>query len=249
MAKVNGIVSIEGTIEELTFYKKEGVTYVRKKGGVSGDRIASDPSFVRTRENNTEFGHSGSSGKLLRKALGSMVFKAKDSKLSSRLLQTMSRIKNADTTSVRGMRNVAIGLAGTEGKLFLKGFDFNSRAALKSVLFAPYTLDTATGTFAITDFIPAEHLAFPAGATHVSIQSAVLVLDFATEERDIRYSVPLTLPLNLTPTLAMVAPTGMPTGSGQTFFVVLLTFSQEINGQLYSLKNEEYNVLTILEVL
>lgn len=249
MAKVNGIVSIEGTIEELTFYKKDGVSYVRKKGGVSGDRIANDASFVRTRENNTEFGHSGSSGKLLRKALGNMVFKAKDSKLSSRLLQTMSRVKNADISSARGMRNVAVGITSAAGKLHLKGFDFNSRAALKSVLFAPYALDTATGAFSIADFIPAEHLAFPAGATHVSLQSAVLVLDFATEESDIRYSVPLTLPLNLTPTLATVAPTGMPTGSGQTFFVVLLTFSQEINGQLYSLKNEEYNVLTILEVL
>ncbi len=249
MARVNGLVKIESTIEDLTFYKKDGGNYVRRKGGVSKERISSDPNFVRTRENNTEFGHCGSSGKVLRKALGSLVFKAKDGKLSSRLVQVMSRVKNADLTSARGMRRVSEGIASAEGKQHLTGFDFNSRAPFKSVLFAPYDLDTVTGTLSITDFIPAEHLAFPAGATHVSIQNAVMVLDFETEATEITYSPIVNLPLNLVANQVTVAPAILPTGSGQTFYVVMLSFYQEINGMQYSLKNEEFNVLTILEIL
>lgn len=249
MAKVNGIVKIEGTVEDLTFYKKDGKNYVRRKGGISKERIANDPNFVRTRENNTEFGHSGSSGKVLRKALGSMVFKAKDSKLSSRLVQVMSVLKNMDAVSVRGQRRVSIGLSTSDGKQALRGFDFNANANLNGVLFAPYTLDTTTGIVKLTNFIPAEQVLFPQGATHVSFQNAVLALDFETEDSEIAYGNVVNLPLNRTSTTVTLTPTSVPTGSGQQFFLLLVSFFQQINGQQYSLKNEDFNVLCILEVV
>jgi hypothetical protein len=249
MAKSNGIVKIEGTIEDLTFYKKDGVNYVRKKGGIPKDRISNDPKFERTRENNNEFGHSGSSGKLLRTALGSLVFKAKDGKLSSRLLQTMSRIKNLDTSSARGSRRVGVGLEGANGKSLLKGFDFNIKAPLKNVLFAPYVLDTATGVISLTNFIAREQLLFPQGATHVSFQSCVLVLDFETEVSEVSYSNVVSLPINLTPASVVVTPTSVPTGTGVQLFLLMISFYQEINGVAYSLRNEEYNVLHVIEVV
>lgn len=76
MAKTSGIIKIEGTIDDLTFYKKGTSTYVRKKGGVNKERINSDPNFVRTRENNNEFSHNVSQAKMLRMAMGSLTFKA-----------------------------------------------------------------------------------------------------------------------------------------------------------------------------
>jgi hypothetical protein len=249
MAKVNGIVKIEGTIEDLTFYKKDGANFVRKKGGIPKERIANDPNFVRTRENNNEFSHNTASGKLLRMAMGSLVFKAKDSKLSSRLMQTMSRIKNMDTVSVRGKRQVGIGLSGSEGKQLLKGFDFNINAPLQGVLFAPYNLDTATGVITLTQFKPGEQLLFPPGATNVSFQGAVLALDFETEVSELAYSNTVNLPLNLTPASITLTPTSVPTGTGVQLFMLMISFYQEVNGLPYSLKNEEYNVLHILEVV
>lgn len=77
MAKVNGIIKIEGTVEDLTFYKKDGKNFVRKKGGISKERIMNDPNFVRTRENGSEFGHCGSSGKVLKLAVGTMFLRLK----------------------------------------------------------------------------------------------------------------------------------------------------------------------------
>jgi hypothetical protein len=45
MAKLKGILKIEGTLDELTFYKTQDGHLVKTKGGVSADRIANDPNF------------------------------------------------------------------------------------------------------------------------------------------------------------------------------------------------------------
>jgi hypothetical protein len=104
MAKQNSLVKIEGTIENLTFYKSANGHFVRTKGGVSKNRIMNDPAFVRTRENGAEFSSIAGSGKLLRTALGSMLFTAKDNLLTSRLVKVLAQVKNMDSGSVRGER-------------------------------------------------------------------------------------------------------------------------------------------------
>lgn len=249
MAKTNGIIKIKGTIDDLTFYKKGNSTYVRKKGGVNKERIHSDPNFVRTRENNNEFSHNVSQAKMLRMAMGSLTFKAKDANLSNRLMQTMSRIKNLDATSSRGERRVSIGLETPEGQNLLKGFDFNLKAPLQGVLFSPFAVDTTTGNIAFTNLMPAEQLQVPTGATHVSFQGAVLHLDFETGDSAIAYSPVTNLPVNLTPQSFVLTPANVPTGAGRTFFLLHLSFFQAVNNLQYSLKNEEYNVLNIVAVL
>ena len=249
MAKTNGIIKIEGTVEDLTFYKIDGKNFVRKKGGVSKERIENDANFVRTRENNAEFSHSGRMGRFLKLSVGSMVYRAKDSKLSSRLLQVMSVIKNFDTTSARGERNVALGIATPQGKTALTGFDFNQKASLQSVFFAPYALNTTTGVITITDFIPLEQLQLPQGATHVSFQGAVVRADFDAETAERVYSNIVNLPTNMNMSTITLTPTAVPAGSGVLLFLLMIAFYQEVNAVQYSLKNEEYNVLTILDVV
>ena len=249
MAKANGILKIEGTVEDLTFFKKDGKSFVRRKGGVSGERIANDPNYVRTRENNNEFSLCTASSKTLRLAMGSLVFKAKDNKLSSRLLQTMFRVKNFDTTSVRGQRLVSIGISTAEGKQQLIGFNFNINAPLQGVLFAPYSLDVATGEVRIGNLIPMEQLLFPQGATHVSLQCAVLAIDFDTEDSELVLSNVVNLPIGMTSSNVDLTPVSMPVSTGVTLFLLTVSFFQEVNGLQYSLKNEEYSVLNVLDVV
>ncbi|WP_206106589.1 hypothetical protein [Ilyomonas limi] len=69
MARLNGILKIEGTLQDMTFYKTQDGHLVKTKSGVSGDRIANDPAFARTRENGYEFGNAAAAGKLLRDAI------------------------------------------------------------------------------------------------------------------------------------------------------------------------------------
>ncbi len=77
MPRVNGIVSFQGSYEDMTFYHKDGKSFARKKSGVSKQRIENDPNFVRTRENMSEFSTNINAAKLLRLALGSLVLKPK----------------------------------------------------------------------------------------------------------------------------------------------------------------------------
>jgi hypothetical protein len=142
-----------------------------------------------------------------------------------------------------------LGLTTAEGKQLLKGFDFNNNAALKSVLFAPYELDTATGVITIANFTPVEQLQFPQGSTHVSFQGAVLAIDFATEVSEVAYSNIENLAIDMTVSNRVLTPTSVPTGTGIQLFLVMISFYQEVNGVQYSLKNEEYNVLHVLEVV
>jgi hypothetical protein len=249
MAKSVGILKIEGTLENLTFYKRDGKNFVRRKGGVSKNRIENDPNYVRTRENNREFSISAGAGKALRLALGGLVFKAKDNKLSSRMLKNMFEIKEFDTVSARGSRQISIGLSSEEGKLALAGFDFNNNAPLSNVLFANYDLEISNGKVSIFNLIPKQQIKYPQGATRVSFQCGVLGIDFDTEESDLVLSSIESLPLDLTSTSLSFSPDRLPVTSGVTLFLLMISFYQEVNGVPYSLKNEAYNVLHIMDVI
>jgi hypothetical protein len=248
MAKLKGIIKLEGTLDNLTFYKGKEGYLVKTKGGVSKERIKNDPAFERTRENGSEFGRSASSGKLLRTSVRNLMIRAKDNRVSSRVTQKMTQIKNFDTTSIRGQRNVATGLTTTEGKALLKGLNFNNRALLSSVLFAPFNIDTATGEITISNLTPTNDIAYPNGATHVSLSSAFLKLDFDTNDNAIEYSPIINLPINSTSATQTLTPAGVPTGTGNDIFVLLVEFFQDINGVQYPLKNGAFNVLNIVEV-
>jgi len=247
MARLKGILKIEGTLDELTFYKTQDGHLVKTKGGVSADRIANDPNFQRTRENGSEFGSSATAGKVLRNAVRNLMMNAADNRVTSRLTQVMTVIKNYDTTSVRGERTVAVGIADPAALALLKDFDFNDKAILSGVLFAPFIVTPATGEIAIPAFVPLNDIAYPGGATHVNMKAAYANVDFTNEISAIEYSPVTNLPIDGTNTPVTLTPAAVPAGTGTKFYLLLLEFFQEVNGIQYPLKNGAYNVLNIVE--
>ena len=248
MAKLKSLIKVEGTLEDLTFYKSADGYFVRTKGGVSKNRIMNDPAFVRTRENGAEFGSIAASGKLLRTALGPMVFRAKDSKLTSRLVKVLNQVKNLDGVSIRGARNVAEGLNSSGAASLLEGFDFNARATFGSVLNSIVTVDTATGAVSIAAYNPLEQMRSPEGATHFSLQVGFLRIDFATGAYELTQSPEEVYPLvqgTIAPTLT---PDAVPSIAGTGIHVVLIEFFQEVNGVQYMLNNGAFNVLHLLKM-
>lgn len=248
MAKLGGIIKIEGTLDNLTFYKTKDGHLVRTKGGVSKERIQNDPAFERTRENGAEFGASASAGKLLRTSVRNLLMRAKDARVASRLTQAMTKIKNLDTTSSRGERKVSVGLATAEGKELLKGFNFNNKAIIGSVLFAPFSIDNTSGEIIFANLNPMNDIVYPSGATHVSLTSGVAKVDFETGENSIEISPTINLPIDNTTAAQTLAPNVLPTGTGNDVKLLLIEFFQEINGNQYILKNGSYNVLSIVDV-
>jgi hypothetical protein len=249
MARQTGLIKIKGTLDNVTFYKSKEGHLAKMKTSIDGTRIASDPAFIRTRENGAEFGSSASSGKVMRDALRPVASNAADNKLVSRVTQLMTKIKNLDATSIRGSRNVGVAMALPAAKALLKGFEFNKDALLSSILYKPYAVNTTTGVITITGLIPLNDLVFPDGATHVSITGCYANINYATGISDVKLTNVQNLPINGTASTVTLTPTAVPTGTGAKVFLLKLEFFQQVNAVQYSLKNGAYNALKIIEVI
>lgn len=247
MARQTGIIKIKGTVGDLTFYRTQDGDMVRQKGGIEKSRIENDPAFARTRENGREFGNSASAGKLVQSTLRPLLINASDSRVFSRLLRIMSFIKNLDTVSARGERNVDGGIGSPAALALIKGFDFNNRSSLGAILFKPYAVSTVTGVITLPGLIPVNDVVSPQGATHISIRGGWARIDFANGSGELHLSNVVNLPINASPNNVALTPTGAPAGAGTNLFLLEIEFYQEVNGLQYSLKNGAFNALSVVE--
>ncbi len=248
MAKQKGILKLEGTIGDITFYKSQDGYLAKGKGGIDGSRIATDPKFQRTRENGSEFGSAGKAGKVLRNSLRVLLQNSSDNRMVSRLTKKMVAVIQADATSVRGQRNVIDG----EAEL-LESFDFNINAQLSNTLYAPYvpTIDRVAGTLkiAIASFVPASMIAAPGGTTHFKIVSSGMEVDFENETFIADTKVSNVLAWDATATAVINLNNAVTANSTHPLFLVLgIEFYQDVNGVKYPLKNGAFNALTIIKV-
>jgi len=249
MAQQKSIFKLKGTIGGVSFYKSKDGYLAREKGGVDASRIANDPGFARTRENGTEFAHSATAGKLLRDAVRVLGKDASDGRISSRLTQVMTQIKNLDSVNARGERSVAEGMNTDEGKAILRGFNFNINAELGSVLSNPYQVNADTGEITIPVLTPNQDVNIPDGATHIIFKSGFASVNFATGESDFTVSEPIRLATDVTAQSLSLKPANVPAVEGTHFILLAIDFVQSVNNTDYSLNNNAFNVLTIVEVV
>jgi hypothetical protein len=249
MARQNGLIKIKGTLDNVSFYKTKDGDLARMKTSVDGKRIANDPAFVRTRENGAEFGSSAKAGKLTRDNLRPISMNATDGRVVARMTKIMTDIKNLDTTSVRGQRNVGVAMATAQAKALLKGFEFNNGAMLSSMLFKPWAVNTSTGVISITGLVPTLDIVFPEGATHVSFSGAYANINYATGVADVKLTNVQNLPISGTSSVITLTPTAVPTGTGAKLFLLKIEFFQLVNAVQYNLENGAYNALKIIDVI
>lgn len=248
MAKQTGILPIEGTIGNLTFFKSKDGYLVRSRGGISAEKIATDPAFQRTRENNAEFARAGKAAKLLCTAFRSTITNAKDSRMTSRITTMMLKVVQADETNERGQRNVIDGEAA-----LLEGFDFNNNAKLSATFYAPYTaaLDRVTGNAGITipAFAPLGLIPAPAGTTHFQLFIGAASIDFERETYVITTALSGNLVYDNTATTAITLTGALPAGSTHPLFLALgIEFMQQVNGKMYPLNNGAFNACSLVKV-
>ena len=248
MGEQKGILKIEGTMGNMTFYKKDGVYLVKEKSSVSADKIANDPNYEKTRENNAEFGLAGSTGKFLRDALRSLMLDASDTYVTSRVTQLMMKELGLDTASARGSRQPSVDLATADGKALLNGFNFNANSVLSGVLFKAFAVDAATGVITINNLIPQKDIAYPSGATHLAITGAMANIDFANGVSDLQITNVQNIPIDLTQGNVVLTPVTVPAGNGIVVNLLKIEFFQLMNGVQYPLKNGNYNTLAIVNV-
>jgi hypothetical protein len=175
MSKQTGLIRLDGKIGGISFYRADGVDLAKVANGPSKDKIQNDPSFVRTRENNVEFGGSATAAKSLRMALVSVIQAMSDPRLTSRLTKLFKEI-NAKSIGTRGQRPVTL----SANRVMMENFEFDAGSSFSSVFNAPYSFSNNAarlqGTVTVPNFMPSSFIPAPAGATHFRLVSAIGVV-------------------------------------------------------------------------
>lgn len=172
MAINTSFIKLEGTLDGLTFYNKDGENVVKKKTQISKNRITNAPEYQRTRENNQEFGGSAKCGKAFRESFAGIARLVSDTYLSARITAKLrSIIPNGD--GLRGERNIEL----VDNLEPFIGFNFNLSKPFDSQFNAPAVgpdiADTKDSVqWDLPDFNTDTFVRAPEGATHFKLALA-----------------------------------------------------------------------------
>jgi hypothetical protein len=250
MAFQDGIISLRGSIDNLTFARSINGKLIayKKKDGVTKQRILTDHVFARTRENMEEFGRAGKASGTLKKSIRPLLQKLKDKNLNRRLISAFMKVIQEDKVSARGKRNIVDG----EAEL-LQGFELNTNAEFEKTMLKEYTtsIDRVTGELElqIPSFIPQNEVAYPLGATHFKVISGGYSIDFENEKFDRMQTETALIELNMVATQPIILTnTIKPNSTHPLFLVAGVLFYQELNGVNYPLMQGIYNPFRVLQV-
>lgn len=134
MAKLIGEFNFIGQLGNLSAYTMKGSDkiIIRRKGGASKKKIRNDASFVRTRENNTEFSGCVRTTAAIRHVIFPVKHLA-DYNFTATLNALTKSIQRKDEISRRGERNVYL----SQHKHLLQGFQLNQNHPFDSVVRHP----------------------------------------------------------------------------------------------------------------
>jgi hypothetical protein len=132
MSKQTSLLTFEGKMGNLSFFKSKGEYRARIRGGMSKERIMKDPDMSRVRENMSEFTATAMMGKSFRRAIA----KAKnftDGTITQRLAKVFTVIKKR-SLGTRGKRPIHLSLH----RSLLTGFELSTTQNLMDVFTAPF---------------------------------------------------------------------------------------------------------------
>lgn len=246
MARQESLLPFSGTIGNIIFYKTIDGYLARKKGGISADRIHSDPNFARTRENNAEFGNAARASRLIRSAFHSLLYNASDARVTGRLNGALVKVIREDAVNMRGLRNVVNGDLS-----LLKNFNFNKHTKLAATLLAPYTtsIDHSAGTLTvdIPPFIPTDMIRAPKSATHFVLNAGGAAFDFPNMTFELNTAKTGMLPLTDARSEPLKLVTTVTPDSPHPLLLVLgIEFIQSVNDVAHPLQDTAFNALAIV---
>lgn len=132
MSKQTSLLTFEGKMGNLSFFKSKGEYRARVRGGMSKERIMKDPGMSRVRENMSEFAATAMMSKSFRRAIA----KAKnftDGPITQRLSKVFTVIKKR-SLATRGKRPILL----SQHRSLLSGFELNASQNLMDVFTAPF---------------------------------------------------------------------------------------------------------------
>lgn len=172
MATYKSIVELNGKIGDLVFYTLNGKPVVRRKSGFSKEGFRENPNYRKVLQNSTEFGHCSKSGKLLRLEIQKYIGDCGDKYLYQKFAKVMTQIKDLDTQSEKGKRNIEIGLQHLEAVELLKNFKFGNYETLNQMVISGNAMFTKNFVIAQhTSINTAQLLTIKPDFTHLIIET------------------------------------------------------------------------------
>ncbi|AXY77923.1 hypothetical protein D3H65_29755 [Paraflavitalea soli] len=180
MAKYESVVTIRGTIDDLTFRHTAEGKIVGKKTGPTRERVLTHENFELTRTNAREFKQAIMDATLLRRALGGMLDGVRCTTLNGHMNGLLHKAGQADKQHRYGSRCAAGGDVSV-----LTGFDLNKKLSLDTVLRVrpTHSLDATTGkmNIQIAPFIAYKRKGYPKEATHIRMVSGAVLVNFSND--------------------------------------------------------------------
>ncbi|SMD44452.1 hypothetical protein SAMN00777080_3073 [Aquiflexum balticum DSM 16537] len=245
MAKQTGIITLQGNVGRLNFFKNKDGFQAREKGGVSKSRIMTDPRYARTRENIAEFTTNAAVVKLLKDTIRPAIVRISDTRLHQRLVKKLLTILRTDAVNVRGQRNIQEG----DWNLLI-GMEINATVGLTSTL-RPELVLINTGTdwgISIQPYQPSDFMVIPEGASHFKVFVAGASIDILTGNRSFQMEASANLPINVeTPAINLAVEKAL-IPDPHRILIVGVEFMQEVNGQYYAMNNGANNAAVIIAV-
>jgi hypothetical protein len=244
MAKVESLINVVGSVGDLCFYKTKYGYMVRRKGGVSKEKIKYHRSYARTREHCADFGRAVHFSKLFRQAFGALIRRVHNQGVTGRLTSAMLQVIKADQVNLRGQRTAKNGQPE-----LLEGFQINNKRGLHSVLLAPVngSFDRASGDMTIE--IPTARIFAPEAATHFCFLAGAAAIDFENNS----YEAAVSESTYLSTTHKEAGPLKLiqkikPGALGQLFLMLGIEFVKRENGRDMRLEGANANVLAVVKV-
>ncbi|QDO94431.1 hypothetical protein FNB79_10805 [Formosa sediminum] len=239
MAKQKGILPIVGTIGGFNFYYLDGKPVVRVAGGgFNGEAIKTQARMQRVRENGSEFGHCSQVNKVFRQALYPFYAGHKFRAFHSRLMRLFTSLKALDTTSVRGERQVVVGVNTTAGTQLLCDFEYTPDCPLQTVFPVSLSMDWGTYTLTLTP-VNASAIRFSPGATHMALQFGVLDFNFNTLDYQMYLADAVMLSKTSHTSTIHLTPNSIPHATATQLAICGVRFYQDVAGELVLLNGRE----------
>ena len=199
MAKVTAPFEIEGTIDDLNFYKASEQNLVRLKGkpGITKEQFANNPIFNPIIEHGTEFGSCVLKSRVFRLLAKQFYDKAKEVSFAGRVNQLLFEILEEDTTNKKGERKLEIGLLNPELHEILVNFEANKLRPLNKVLNKKITFDWKQNKINLTTINTEKDINWPEpDANRIHIQLAIANWNCKEDQFENHYSNEIILEKN-----------------------------------------------------
>ena len=243
MARQTSIITLNGKVGGLSFYKTKDGYFAREKGGVSKSRIMTDPKFARTRENLQEFAEAASAVKLIKDTLRPAIIRSSDSRLHGRLQNALLKMVKSDPINSRGERKAIEG----EWEM-LQDLELNKNAGFTSTMRSEFSIVNTAASFTVNlpELNPADYLVYPVGTTHFRIFAYGASVALGGKDRSLTKA-----DTDLMSVSASMPATSLVVNKAELLednklFILGIEFIQEVNGVEYFMNNGAHNAAVVL---